>query len=231
MFMMSFFKIPKGVLNRLNYFRSRFYWQCDEHKKKYRLAKWSILCKPKCVGGLGIIDLETHNKCLLSKWMFKLFNETGLWQELLRKKYLHSKTLTQVERRKGDSQFWTGLMEIKNEFLAKGRLDVGDGNQTRFWEDLWIGNEPFMNKFPSLYGIVRRKNVTVAKVLSAIPLCVSFRRGLSGENRSRWLELVGTVLGVQLSTRADFFVWSFGKTFTVKSMYNSIMETNGILVD
>jgi hypothetical protein len=50
-FMMSFFRIPKGVLEKLDYYRSRFFWQCDEHKKKYRLAKWSILNKPKSVWG------------------------------------------------------------------------------------------------------------------------------------------------------------------------------------
>jgi hypothetical protein len=231
MFMMSFFRIPKGVLSRLNYYRSRFYWQCDEHKKKYRLAKWSILCKPKSLGGLGIIDLDTQNKCLLSKWMFKLFNEEGKWQELLRNKYLRNRTLTQAERRKGDSQFWSGLMEIKDEFLAKGRLVVGDGNRFRFWEDWWIGNEPLMNKFPSLYDIVRKKNVTVAKVMSTVPLGASFRRGLSGENRARWFELVSAVLGVQLHMRVDSFVWSLGKTFTVKSMYNSLMGASGIPVD
>jgi hypothetical protein len=59
MFMLSFFRIPKGVLEKLDYYRSIFFWQCDEHKKKYRLAKWSILCKPKSVGGMGIIDLDT----------------------------------------------------------------------------------------------------------------------------------------------------------------------------
>ena len=53
MFMMSFFVIPKGVRKRLDYYRSRFFWQCDEHKKKYRLAKWSILCKPRCMGDSG----------------------------------------------------------------------------------------------------------------------------------------------------------------------------------
>jgi hypothetical protein len=50
MYMMSFFRIPKGVLEKLDYYTSRFFWQCDEHKKKYRLAKWSILHKPKSVG-------------------------------------------------------------------------------------------------------------------------------------------------------------------------------------
>ena len=46
-FMLSFFEVPKGVLEKLDYYRSRFFWQSDEHKKKYRLAKWSILCQPK----------------------------------------------------------------------------------------------------------------------------------------------------------------------------------------
>jgi hypothetical protein len=81
MFLMSFFKIPQGVVEKLDYYRSHFFWQCDEHKKKYRLAKWSILRKPKSVGGLGIIDLEVQNKCFVSKWLFKLLNEDGLWQE------------------------------------------------------------------------------------------------------------------------------------------------------
>jgi len=84
------------------------------------LAKWCILCKPKSVGGLGIINLDTQNKCLLSKWLFKLLNEEGLWQDLLRKKYLKNKTLSQVEKRKGDSQFWSGLMEVKKDFFWKG---------------------------------------------------------------------------------------------------------------
>ena len=39
MYMMSFFEIPKGVHKKLDYFRSRFFWQSDEHKRKYHLAK------------------------------------------------------------------------------------------------------------------------------------------------------------------------------------------------
>jgi hypothetical protein len=34
MFMISFFEVPKGVLKKLDYYRSRFFWQCDEHNKK-----------------------------------------------------------------------------------------------------------------------------------------------------------------------------------------------------
>jgi len=67
MFMFSFFEVPRGVLKRLDYYRSRFFWQSDGHKKKYRLTKWGILCTPKDQGGLGILDLDLQNRCLLSK--------------------------------------------------------------------------------------------------------------------------------------------------------------------
>jgi hypothetical protein len=49
-FMISFFEVPR-VLERMDYFRSRFFWKGDNHKKKYRLAKWDILCLPKDQGG------------------------------------------------------------------------------------------------------------------------------------------------------------------------------------
>ena len=103
MFMMSFFEIPREVLKKLDYFRSRFFWQSDEHKKKYRLTKWEVVCTPKDQGGLGVLNLDVHNKCLLSKWLFKLINGGRVWQQLLRNKYLRDKTLTQVQYMPEDS--------------------------------------------------------------------------------------------------------------------------------
>jgi hypothetical protein len=39
MFMISFFEIRKGVLQKIDYYRSRFFWQGDDYKKKYRLTR------------------------------------------------------------------------------------------------------------------------------------------------------------------------------------------------
>jgi uncharacterized membrane protein YobD (UPF0266 family) len=66
MYMMSFFAVPRGVLKKLDYFHSRFFWQ-QKKKNKYRLAKWNILCQPKEQGGLGIRDLNVQNRALFSK--------------------------------------------------------------------------------------------------------------------------------------------------------------------
>jgi mannosylglycoprotein endo-beta-mannosidase len=66
MFMFSFFEVPRGVLKKLDYFISHFFWQSNDHKKKYRLTKWEVVCTPKDQGGLGVLNLDVHNKCLLS---------------------------------------------------------------------------------------------------------------------------------------------------------------------
>jgi len=140
MFMLSFFEVPRGVLEKLEYYRSRFFWQSDNHKKKYRLAKWSILCQPKDQGGLGIKNLDIQNQCLLSKWLFKLINEDGLWQNLLKRKYIKDKPIAQIQKRPGDSQFWSGLMKVKDKFLNLGSFQLNNGENIRFWEDKWLGN-------------------------------------------------------------------------------------------
>jgi hypothetical protein len=124
-FRMSFFEIPAGVLQKLDAIRSRFFWQGGHHKKKYRLAKWEIICQPKELGGQGVANLDIKNICLLSKWIFKLLNEYGVWQRLLRNKYLRDKSLTQAVRKPGDSHFWAGLMNVKDKFLKWGYFKVG----------------------------------------------------------------------------------------------------------
>jgi len=131
-YMLSFFEIPKEVVKKLDFYRSHFFWQGDGHKKKYRLTKWNVLCRSKDQGGLDIIDLETQNKCLLSKWLFKLVNENGVWQQLLKNKYLGSKTLSQVEKKPGDSHFWSGLMKVKQHFLQWTQFKVLNGKQVHF---------------------------------------------------------------------------------------------------
>jgi hypothetical protein len=102
---------------RLDFFRSRFFWQSDQQKRKYRLTKWNIICRPKDQGGLGIEVLDINYRCLLSKWLFKLLNEQGMWQKLLHNKNLHSKMLSQVQVKPIDSPFWKGIMNGRDEFF------------------------------------------------------------------------------------------------------------------
>jgi len=206
--MMSFFELPRGVLEKIDCFRSRFYWQNDQHERKYRLVKWNLICQPKLRGGLGVQNLDIQNKCLMSKWLFKLCNEDGLWHQLLRNKYIRDKTLGNCSKKPTDSHFWKGLMNVKTEFMRYGRFNLMDGTQIKFWEDTWLGNQPLGVRFPALFNIVRRKHDSVATVLSSIPLDVYFRRALVGNNLRSWNQIVSSLHDVKLQAGRDVFVWT-----------------------
>jgi hypothetical protein len=51
-FILSFFEVLRGVLEKIDYNRSQLYCHSDQHKKKYRLIKWNIIYQPKDQGGL-----------------------------------------------------------------------------------------------------------------------------------------------------------------------------------
>ncbi|WVZ83882.1 LOW QUALITY PROTEIN: hypothetical protein U9M48_030978 [Paspalum notatum var. saurae] len=79
MFMLSFFKVPCGVLKKMDYYRSRFYWQNEQHKKKYRLAKWEIMCQPKD-RGLGSFVLKNGSQ-------IRFWEDTWLGNQPLKHQY------------------------------------------------------------------------------------------------------------------------------------------------
>ena len=140
-----------------------------------------------------------------------------------------NKSLSQFYKKSGDSQVWAGRMENKDLFLSKGIFKIQSENQVRFWEDVWIGNKTLRDMYPSLYNIARRKDETVANILSSTPLNIFFRRGLTGDKLNQWIDLVGKVTSIELNNENDIFVWNLNKKqrYTVKSLYLNLMLNEG----
>jgi hypothetical protein len=136
--------------------------------------------KIKGGGGLGVHDLEVKNSALQGKWFFKLLTEDGVWQTLLKRKYIGSNALSQVLWKLEDSYFLAGLMATKKFFLRYGTFSIKDGSQICFLKDSWLGNCPLSEQYPALYSIVRRKSDTIAVVMATSPPDVNFRRDLIG---------------------------------------------------
>jgi hypothetical protein len=87
------------------YFQKQIFVVWWKQQKKYHLVKWDTVCTEKNKGGLGILNLRWINISLLTKWLWKLEREEGLWQTIVRKKYMKGKPLC-VLKKQGDSQFW-----------------------------------------------------------------------------------------------------------------------------
>ena len=91
-------------------------WQGGHNSKKYHLVDWDTVCIPKDQGGLGVLDLNSMNKCLLSKWIWKIENLDGLWQKILKEKYIKGKPLISIRKKQSDSHFWKGILNVKDMF-------------------------------------------------------------------------------------------------------------------
>jgi hypothetical protein len=176
--------------------------------------------------GLGIHDLEIKNIALLSKWLFSLLTEHGIWQTLLKRKYVGSKTLSQMVWKPGDSHFWTGLMTSKKHFFRFGTFSIKDGSQIRFWEDKWLGSTTLREQYPALYSIVRYKEESIAIVMESFPPNVTFRRDLIGTRLDTWISLLHRLSEVQLSVGTDEFHWNLSENgfFSVSSLYNALVQ-------
>jgi hypothetical protein len=187
-----------------------------------------MICHPKDQGGLGIEVLDIKNNCLLSKWLFKIINEEGIWQELLCNKYLKRKNLAKVHAKPTDSPFWKGLMHQKDFFFRFGSFRVGDEEGMRFWLDTWLGAEPLASQYPSLYAIVNYKTVTVANAIKEGRLNISFRRNLVGDRWLSWLDLVERLMDIHLTDERDTFTWNLTESgqFTVRSLYAELLNKN-----
>jgi len=116
------------------------------------------------------------NISLLCKWWWKLEKEDGLWQEIVRYKYLRNKSIYEVKHSLNVSAMWSDLLKVKDIYLQGREIKAGKGELTSFWLDSWLYDEPLSSCAPILFELCDNKNVTVAQVRNGFN--ITFRRWL-----------------------------------------------------
>jgi hypothetical protein len=64
--------MPVSVLKKVVRIQREFLWGGARGGKKISWVKWSVVCKDKNQGGLGVRDIKVVNLSLLSKWRWRL---------------------------------------------------------------------------------------------------------------------------------------------------------------
>jgi hypothetical protein len=59
------------------------------------------------------------NISLLCRWWWKLENEEGIWQEIVRHKYMKNKWITQLSYKASNSPVWNDLIKIKHYYTVE----------------------------------------------------------------------------------------------------------------
>lgn len=108
------------------------------------------MCRPRWVGGLGVLDMKWMNVALQAKW---------LW-------------LQRVDRNMPWTEFtFSVLKESRHLFQAATRADVGDGKDMMFWEDRWLNGYRIQELAPRAYDRILAKTRRSRTVYVAIAKC------------------------------------------------------------
>ena len=59
------------------------------------------------------------------------------------------------------SQFWRGVIKLKEKFFWGSVFMVNNGKKTKFWENIWINDYKLCDKFPRLYASCENKEILV----------------------------------------------------------------------
>jgi hypothetical protein len=84
-FAMGLFLLHDGIHARFDSHRSKFFWEGTGNKRKYHMVNWPSVCRPKSSGGLGLLNSKKMNIALLSKWVWKLYqDDESIWATIIR---------------------------------------------------------------------------------------------------------------------------------------------------
>jgi hypothetical protein len=104
------------------------------------------------------------NISLLCKWWWKLDNEKGLWQDIVRYKFLRNGSVCTVSHRQLDSPMWSDLLKIRDIYLQGRRMHGKNGQRTLFWKDRWMFDQPLFQVYPNLFQMFLEQDITISQV-------------------------------------------------------------------
>jgi hypothetical protein len=170
-----------------------------------------MVCLPKSEGGLGVLNLESHNEALLLKNLHKFFNKEKIpWVQIVWEKYYPNGKLPN-HTLKG-SFWWRDILRLLNRFKSFTSVLVHKGNTCFLWHDQW-GGSIHSQDLPELYSFARSKHVSVAKANTIEDLAHLFNLPLSQEAFAQLLVLATEFEEIQFDEEKDVWSYSWGSPF------------------
>ena len=229
-FAMCTLKLPLGFLDYIEGSTRGFFWRGkDIHKKGKCLVKWENVCKPKRLGGLGILNLRTQNIALLMKYIFKFMNKDDLpWVKLIWKAHYENDRLPQNNRPVG-SFWWKDCLKLFDSFLELAACVPGEGGTIRLWMDKW-SDELLRYKLPHLYSFAKSQSISIKQALAVLSdeeTLDLFHTPLSVPAVHQFAQFNNLLTGhMDVSTADKWIMSSSKKSYSSKRVYDTLMTSN-----
>ena len=93
-YVMSCFKLPRKLLKDINSAMANYWWGETNGKNKMHWISWKRMAEDRQEGGLGFKDLETFNKALLGKQVWRVITKPNLRvSKVLKAKYFPKESI------------------------------------------------------------------------------------------------------------------------------------------
>jgi hypothetical protein len=159
-------------------------------------VRWQRVKNPKCLGGLGILDLECFSRALRLRW---------LWYEWVE-----------------PDRPWVGTevpcSEIDRQlFRASTVVTIGDGRKASFWKSPWLDGITPRDMAPNLFKLAWCKKNYVADDLHNQRWTRGLWRMNTVDKMAEFMLLWDKLQSAELTETQDTIVWRW----TANGMYSS----------
>ncbi|KAE8803655.1 hypothetical protein D1007_20501 [Hordeum vulgare] len=206
-YMMTIHKLPAWVLKRLTQICRSWLWSGDTtaNAGNCRVA-WTLICRPKCLVGLGVVDLKKFGRALRIRW---------LWMAWKHPEWPWVSTPLPCSQ------------EEKEIFAMATEIKIGDGRATNFWQDCWVEGDCPKTIAPSLFKIAARKNRSVWDALKDEKWLQDLSMGLLDDMLHELSQLASRLDRVLLQEgQPDVISWRFSRdrAYSARSAYRLQFE-------
>ncbi|GJZ68508.1 RNA-directed DNA polymerase, eukaryota, reverse transcriptase zinc-binding domain protein [Tanacetum coccineum] len=240
-FHMSIFKVPLTVLRSLESIRCQFFNGHELKSNKSSWVKWNSVLAAKEKGGLGVSSLFALNRALLMKWFWRFYSHNdSLWSRVIKAIYGVDGEVNKVSKYASRS-CWRDIINEVRKLKDQGinmrdfmYIKVGNGESTKFWDDIWIGSKPLKLLFPRIYALDNIKDATICMKLNEPSLDNNFRRSIRGGiEQSQFKKLTDLLIPIVLNPCPDRWFWSLEGSgeFSVASIRRFIDDQRLLTMD
>ncbi|KAL6329297.1 hypothetical protein AAG906_015506 [Vitis piasezkii] len=210
-------------------------WDGVEERMRKKLALWKrqFISKEEDSLSSGVLWRACQlTLSLLCKWSWRYAVERdSYWKLIISTKYgVERGGWSTCGAREGHGVgLWKEISKEGLLLLNNVSFSVGDGKRVRFWKDIWCGNTPLCEAFPSLFDLAGSKDAWVADYWDPVgevggwtPL---FLRPFNDWEVEEAERLLSSIHGKRLDADGkDRMLWRGTKNeiFTVKSLYKSL---------
>ena len=137
-FAMSCFKLSSTLCNDIEQLIRKFWWGHRGNQRKIHWSKWSTLCLPKDMGGLGFKDLQKFNEALLAKQVWRLSEDKpSLFHRFFKAKFFPRGSIFDAKEGRG-SFAWNSILKSRDLIKRGSHWRVGNGENIPIYGANWL---------------------------------------------------------------------------------------------